>query len=57
VSLVGVAVMGTGIGLIAVGTKKQSKATQRLLKEYYNQVSVAPFAGRESGGLALTMKF
>ena len=57
VSLVGVAVMGTGIGLIAIGTKKQSKATQRLLKEHYGKLAVAPFAGRESGGLALTMTF
>ena len=49
--------IGTGIALIAVGSKMQSKATRRLLKEYYGQLSVAPFAGRESGGLAFTMTF
>jgi hypothetical protein len=57
VSLIGVTAMGTGIGLIALGARKQSKATKRLIKEYYQQVSVAPFAGPESGGLALTMTF
>jgi hypothetical protein len=57
VSLIGVVTIGTGIALIAIGSKLQSKATRRLLKEYYGQLSVAPFAGRESGGLAFTMTF
>jgi hypothetical protein len=57
VAIIGVVTFGTGIALIAAGKKKQAKATRQLLGKEDGQLSVAPFAGRESGGLAFTMTF